>query len=598
MMKVALILSFVDVVPLSGVPATLHSAGSEASAMALATGQAMMQAGYNLPGFPNSPQYPSGELLKQQTVNLLTQAGLGNHVFPHFNQDSATALVKDMGSLIQQGGKSVSEVHDDLTSRQAALSQGLTTQLQTLYRPGSSIAQDVATLIQNGSQTFNEIQDQVVRGTLSANLTSSIAREAGNILQQGADHGMAGVQDELSKQKAALAQSLNSFAQPASSLAQDVTSFAKQGSQAAINVRDELSKQKSELAQDMQGQLRAFSTPATSVAADVAALVRQGSEALNQVHNEVNQKAINDVNSQFVNSLARGMARGVSMKLHQGADLAMAQGLNHVQDELARKQQQYQNVYQPMGSVAVDVASQLLQQGNKTLSGLEESQLPLQQSALAQSMNGAQLQANNAYHPADMVASLLASSQFQQPIQTAQQVVENHIRRLASITPSQTPAQFGAALYNIQPPVSMTINALIDSRPAQQLKGQSSESWRDNGNQLVIEEVVDAAASISQQNIDRLRETTSQVPTAREVVAQASTMVPSTSQLATTATSEIVAGTISPVRGARVAANSRAASEEIIDSISEEITSESETEGRGDFKAGPLSVQMQLKRKF
>jgi hypothetical protein len=595
MMKVALIQSFVDVVPLSGVPATLHSAGSK---MPLASGQAMMQAGYNLPGFPNSPQYPSADFLKQQTVNLLTQAGMGNHVFPHFNQDSATALVKDMGSLIQQGDKSASEVHDDLTSRQAALSQGLTTQLQTLYRPGSSIAQDVATLIQNGSQTFNEIQDQVVRGTLSANLTSSIAREAANILQQGADHGMAGVQDELSKQKAALAQSMNSFAQPASSLAQDVTSFARQGSQAAINVRDELSKQKSELAQDMQGQLRAFSTPATSVAADVAALVRQGSEALNQVHNEVNQKALNDVNSQFVNSLARGMARGVSMKLHQGADLAMAQGLNHVHDELARKQQQYQNVYQPMGSVAVDVASQLLQQGNKTLSGLEESQLPMQQSALAQSMNGAQLQANNPYHPADMVASLLASSQFQQPIQTAQQVVENHIRRLASITPNQTPAQFGAALYNIQPPVSMTINALIDSRPAQQLKGQSSERWRDNANQLVIEEVADAAASISQQNIDRLRETTSQVPTAREVVAQASTMVPSTSQLATTATSEIVAGTISPVRGARVAANSRAASEEIIDSNSEEITSESETEGRGDFKAGPLSVQTQLKRKF
>lgn len=583
MVKVALILAFVDVVPLSGVPATVHSAGSEASAMALATGQAMMQAGYNLPG----------DLLKQQTVNLLTQAGMGK-LFPTINQDSATALVKDMGSLIQQGGKSLSEVHDDLTSRQAALSQGLTTQLQTLYRPGSSIAQDVATLIQNGSQTFNEIQDQVVRGTLSANLTSSIAREAGNILQQGADHGMAGVQDELSKQKAALAQSINSFAQPASSLAQDVTSFAKQGSQAAINVRDELTKQKSELAQEMQGQLRAFSTPATSVAADVAALVRQGSEALDQVHNEVNQKAINDVNSQFLNSLARGMARGVSMKLHQGADLAMAQGLNHVNDELARQQQQYQNVYQPMGSVAVDVASQLLQQGKNPLSGLEESQLPLQQSALAQSMNGA----SNAYHPVDMVASLLASSQFQQPMQTAQQVVENHIRRLASITPSQTPAQFGAALYNIQPPVSMTINALIDSRPAQQLKGQSSESWRDSGNQLVIEEVVGAAASISQQNIDRLRETTSQVPTAREVVAQASTMVPSTSQLATTAPSEIVARTISPVRGARVAANSRAASEEIIDSISEEITSESETEGRGDFKAGPLSVQMQLKRKF
>ncbi|KAG0612774.1 hypothetical protein M758_6G051200 [Ceratodon purpureus] len=503
--------------------------GSEAATVALAAGKALMQAGFQPGGL--SPQ------------------ALALNAYGNLNLNAANALIKDAGSLALQGGKSLTDVQDELARQHSAFTQGLNAQLQTLYNPATSVAEGFTGFIHNGSQTLNQIQDQVAQqqaaisqGAFAANLASMVARETGTLLQEGADHGITGVQDELARQKAAVVQRVDtqvqSIAQPVSSLAQNVTSLAQQGSQAVGNVKDDMMKQKAVLTQELNTQVQALSTPATSVAQDIAALRTPGSQALTltQAREAASQKLVDGLNSQFAASLAQGMARGMSMRMH---------AMTPVQEHISDVQQQFQSAYQPATSVAIDVAT-LLQQGSQMHTQLANQA----QSAFSQGLN---------------------AGQFTQPMQTAQQVVETHLRRLASLPP-QSPSQFTAAMFSAaQPAASVTINTLVDSRPVQQM-AESSQSLGP-----IIEDVTDAASS------------------GQRAVSQAFAAAPSFAQMRN-ASSEIMASTSDAAGQALATASARIwrerpESTEISDAISiEEITSESETEGRSDrFRAGPSS---------
>ena len=452
------------------------------------------------------------------------------------NLSSVNTLMKDVGSLVQQAGKSQTEVQADLARQQAAFTRGLNTNLQTMYKPAASVAQDFAGFIHNGSQSLNQIQKQVAQqqaaisqGTFAANLASSLAREAATVLQEGADHGMAGVQDELAKQKATMVQNVDaqvqSITQPVSSLPQNAASLAQQGSQVVSNEKADLLKQKDVMMQQLNTQVRGLSTPATSVAHDIDELRTPGSQGLiSQLRDATSQKLVDRVNFQFAESLARGMARGMSMKM---------QAMAPVQEHMTSMAEEFQ----PPASVAIDVAS-LLQQGSQM-----HTQLARQQSALSQGLNAAQLQAAAAM--LQRQASLTQSLNPSLPLQTAQQVVETHLRRLASLPPQFNPA--------------MTIHTLVDSRPIEQMADYSSQRLTNNEG-LIIEDVTDAASRQA-----------------------AAAMAPSTSAVA--------------AASARIW-RERPESTEITDPIStEEITSESETEGRGEYRATPSTSQMQMEKK-
>lgn len=360
--------------PISGLSSTFNADGQEAAAIALATGQALMHAGYQLPGSGPSPQAAALSAFAHNVGNL--------------NLNSANALVKDATSLAQQGGKSFTEIQDELARQGSTFTQGLNSQMQTFYIPGSSAEQNVAALANSGSQTLNQLHNQIAQGTFAANVAAGMAREAGTLLVEGADHGMAGVQDELSRQRAAAVQSIT---QPVSSLAQDAAAIANQGSQSLSTAKAELLEQKEVLTQEMNTQARALSTPATSIAHDIAALVTQAGSP----------PTVSTVNSQFVEQLARGMARGMSFQMRRGAD------------EAAHQFQQL-----PASSVAIDVAS-LLQQGSEMQT------------------QAAQMQA-----AATMLQRQASFGQFQQSLQpTAQQVADTHnaLRQFASqLAPQST----------------------------------------------------------------------------------------------------------------------------------------------------------------
>lgn len=365
----------------SGLPPNVHAAGPEAAALAYATGQAMLQAGYQFPGSGQSPQAAA--------LNSFSH-GMGN-----LNLNSANALVKDATSLYQQGSKSLTEVHDELARQGAALSQGF-----------------------QSSSSFSFPASSAAQGTFAATLAAGMAREAGTLLQEGADHGMAGVHAEIARQKAAAMQ--------------PVTSLAQQGSAAFL-------KQKEALTQEMNSQARALSAPATSVAQDIAALT-------------ASQPTVSSVNSQFVESLARGMAQGMS-------------------NQMAHQLQQ-----QPAASVAIDVAQM-------------QAQLGRQASAMSpQALSAA-------------ASMLQRQGSFGQP--SAQQVADTHmaLRHFASQLSSSPPASspgLGSSQPSWRDNASMIIEEVTDAGAAGQ---RGVERLQRSASQLpsVTEEAVAQAPRAASQ---------------------------------------------------------------------------------------------------
>lgn len=415
----------------SGLPPNVHAAGSEAAAIALATGQALMQAGYPLSGSSQSPQATA--------LNAFAH-NIGNQL----NLNSANELIKDANSLVQQGNKSLAEVHEELARQGVTLNS----QMQALYLPGSSVAHSTVAMANSGSQALSQ-------GTLAATLAAGAAQEAGTLLLEGADQGMAGVHAEIARRKGAVAQTLTS-------LAHDTVS---RGSQSLSDAKAELLKQKEVLTLEMYSQARALSTPANSVAQDLNSLVTT------QVGSQPTMSA---VNSQFVESLALGVAQG------------MAQAGS-----------------QPAASIAIDIAS-LLQPGSQM-----HAQLARQASALSPEMQAA----------ATMMQRQVSFGKLQQP-----SVADTHmaLRHLASqLSPQQGSPEFSQWMSTLPSNRPNNASLTIEEVTAAAAAGQRGLDRVQRGvSQLprVTEEIVTQAAA--------------QMPTASQVQTMSSEIVTSTSEVA------------------------------------------------------------------